>query len=153
MYDVCNGFDLCEVNFSVDEGALGELPGLCGYCAFVDEGLEYLFDDNHIAVASEFDGVFAGVGVRCFVEKGGDGVNGVIVIVMEYAIVNGVALCLLECVFSFEALVCDGYCIVPAESYDGKSGSAGRCGKSADGVLGIIHGCVVMFRKRVWCAV
>ena len=139
MYDVGDGFDLCEVNFAVDECTLCELPCFCGCCTFVDESLEYLFDDNHIAVASEFDGVFSGVGVWCFVEKGGDCVYGIIVCVIDYAIVYGVGLCLLECGFSFEALVCDGDCIVSAESDDGKSGCAGWSGKSADGVFGVIH--------------
>ena len=64
------GFCLTEVEFAVQEGAQGKLPGR-GHARAMREGrLNDFLQNIGRAVATEFHAVFAGVGVRIF-ENGG----------------------------------------------------------------------------------
>jgi hypothetical protein len=59
--EVHDGLGLGEVDFAVEEGALGELAGFSGAGSGLEEGFEDALGDEHTAVAVEFDDGFSGV--------------------------------------------------------------------------------------------
>ena len=62
--EVGDGFGLREVDFVVEVGAAGVFTGFGEARTGIQHGGKYRLGDGDAAVSLDFEGVFAGVGVR-----------------------------------------------------------------------------------------
>ena len=74
--EVGNRFGLGEVEFSSEEGGAGEFAGLGGAAAAGEEIVEDAVNDEGVAVAGNFEEVFAGGGIWGGKERNDDLIEG-----------------------------------------------------------------------------
>ncbi len=87
--EVDHGFGLGEVESAVEEGAPGEFAGFGEGCTGAEEGVEDLTGDEGTAVATDLDGILAGVGTRG-AEDGEEDFIDATVIGVDVAVMDGV---------------------------------------------------------------
>ena len=66
MNEVGDRLGLCEINTSVQKGALGELTRQSQPRPPVEHGVEHGLGGAYAAVATDLDDVLSGKGCRCF---------------------------------------------------------------------------------------
>src|ERR1035438_6650751 len=77
------GFSLCQVEFVVEKGSLGELTWKCTPAADFDDAGNERLDHECPTMSLQLKNVFAGIGVRGRKEQGEPGVDGLVVGIEE----------------------------------------------------------------------
>jgi len=137
--EVDHGFGLGEVESAVEEGAPGEFAGFGEGCTGAEEGVEDLSGDEGTAVATDLDGILAGVGAWG-AEDGEEDFVDATVFGVDVAVMDGVGGGnggkRGRRTTGLEAAVGDGECARAGDADHRQSAGSGRGGDGGDGIGG-----------------